>query len=94
MDRLFYTARDEEIINGEATDIYFMRTVEVLKAAGLDKVKVRAEFHVVNLPRNYKWAVFAGLKEVVNIAVTKELPITIYAMPEALYSGLMSYNGC
>ena len=82
MDRLFYTARDEEIINGEATDIYFLRTVDVLKAAGLDKVKVRAEFHVVNLPRNYKWAVFAGLKEVINLTVTKELPITIYAMPE------------
>ncbi|GAB6945906.1 nicotinate phosphoribosyltransferase [Vulcanisaeta sp. JCM 16161] len=82
MDRLFYTARDEEIINGEATDIYFIRTVEVLKAAGLDKVRVRAEFHVVNLPRNYRWAVFAGLKEVVNLTVAKELPITIYAMPE------------
>ena len=82
MDRLFYIARYEEILNGETTDIYFNRTVEVLKAAGLDKVKVRAEFHVVNLPRGYKWAVFAGLKEAVTLTVTKELPITIYAMPE------------
>jgi nicotinate phosphoribosyltransferase len=82
MDRLFYIAKDEEILNGDATDIYFMRTIDVLRAAGLDKVKVRAEFHVVNLPRNYKWAVFAGLKEVVSLTVTKELPITIYAMPE------------
>ncbi|BDR92644.1 nicotinate phosphoribosyltransferase [Vulcanisaeta souniana] len=82
MDRLFYVAKDEEILNGETTDIYFMRTVDVLKAAGLDRVRVRAEFHVVNLPRNYGWAVFAGLKEVVNLTVAKELPITIYAMPE------------
>lgn len=82
MDRLFYIAKDEEILNGDATDIYFNRTVDVLKAAGLDKVRVRAEFHVVNLPRGYKWAVFAGLKEVINLVATKELPITIYAMPE------------
>ncbi|WP_069807406.1 nicotinate phosphoribosyltransferase [Vulcanisaeta thermophila] len=82
MDRLFYVAKEEEIINGDATDIYFLRTIEVLKAAGLDRVRVRAEFHVVNLPRNYKWAVFAGLNEVVNLVTTKELPVTIYAMPE------------
>jgi hypothetical protein len=38
MDRLFYIAKDEEILNGEATDIYFNRTVDVLKAAGLDRL--------------------------------------------------------
>ncbi len=81
-DRMFYAATEEEIVKGEVTDIYFKRTVEVLKAAGLDNVRVRAEFHVTSLPKGYKWGVFAGLKEVVNLILKAGLKVTVYAMPE------------
>jgi len=40
MSRVFSVASEDEVIRGEVTDVYFLRTVEVLKAAGLDKVKV------------------------------------------------------
>jgi len=82
VERIFYTAREDEVVSGKTTDIYFVRTVEVLKAAGLSNVKVRAEFHVTSLPRGYKWAIFTGLKEVINLVEKARLPITIYAMPE------------
>lgn len=82
MDRLFAVATEDEVVRGEVTDIYFKRTVDVLKAAGLDKVKVRAEFHVMNLPRGYTWAVFTGLGEVLNLVKAAGLKVNIYAMPE------------
>lgn len=77
---MFYTASPQEILEGRTTDVYFTRTVEVLKNAGLDKVRVRAEFHVASLPREYKWAVFTGLREVVDLL--KGRSVTLYALPE------------
>ncbi len=81
-ERIFYIAKEDEVISGEVTDIYFKRTVEVLKAAGLENVKVRAEFHVTSLPRGYRWAIFAGLKEVVNLILKANLKVTLYSLPE------------
>ncbi len=75
-----HIARDDDILSGRTTDVYFQRTVEVLKNAGLSDVKVRAEFHVSSLPRDYKWAVFTGLKEVIE--VLRGRGVTLYAMPE------------
>lgn len=82
MDRAFAVAREEEVISGEVTDVYFQRTVRVLKEAGLDKVRVRAEFHVMNLPRGYEWAVYTGLSEVVELVRRAGLRVNIYSMPE------------
>lgn len=75
----FYVASEEEILRGEVTDIYFVRTERILKAKGIRK-KVRMEFHVHKLPRNYDWAVFAGLEEVLRLLEGK--PVDVYAMRE------------
>jgi Nicotinic acid phosphoribosyltransferase len=75
----FYIASEEDILNGMVTDIYFTRTVRILKAKGVRR-KVRMEFHVVKLPRGYDWAVFAGLEEALYLLRGK--PVTVYAMPE------------
>ncbi len=80
--RLFHIATIDEIVRGEVTDVYFERTVSVLRAAGLADVKVRAEFHVASLPPGYKWAVFAGLKEVINLVLKAGLKVSLYALPE------------
>ncbi|MFN7105191.1 MAG: nicotinate phosphoribosyltransferase [Pyrobaculum sp.] len=77
---MFHVASPSDIAQGRTTDIYFVRTLEVLKNAGLEKVKVRAEFHVSSLPKDYRWAVFTGLKEVVE--VLKGRAVTLYALPE------------
>ncbi|MEM4557536.1 MAG: nicotinate phosphoribosyltransferase [Desulfurococcaceae archaeon] len=74
-----YIASEEDILNGVVTDIYFTRTVKILRAKGIRK-KVRMEFHVHKLPKGYEWAVFAGLEEV--LYVLKDKPVTVYAMPE------------
>ena len=75
----FYIASQEDILNGTVTDIYFARTLKILRAKNIRK-KVRVELHVMKLPKNYEWAVFAGLEEVLYLF--KDKPITIYAMPE------------
>ncbi len=74
-----YTASEEEIIRGEVTDIYFVRTVKILKAKGIRK-KVRMEFHTTSLPHGYEWAVYAGLEEVLKVLEGK--PVTVYSLPE------------
>lgn len=74
-----YTASEEEIIRGEVTDIYFVRTVKILRAKGVRK-KVRMEFHTTSLPHGYEWAVYAGLEEVLRILEGK--PVTVYSLPE------------
>jgi len=75
-----YIANEDEIVSGEVTDIYFVRTVEVLKAYNLENMLIRLEFHAYSLPKHYEWAVFAGLEEVLKILEGK--PVNVYAMAE------------
>ncbi len=75
-----YIASINEILSGEATDIYFVRTKEILLRAGLAEKMVRAEVHAYGLPRGYEWAVFAGLEEALCLLQGKN--INVYAVPE------------
>ncbi len=81
----FHVLSPEDITAGRATDIYFIRAVEALKAAGLEEAVVRAEFHVASLPRGYRWAVYAGLKEA--LYALEGRPVTVYSMPEGTLFG-------
>jgi nicotinate phosphoribosyltransferase len=74
-----YIASKEDILSGLVTDVYFIGTRDILRAKNIRK-KVRMEFHVVKLPKNYEWAVFAGLEEALYVLRGK--PVTVYAMPE------------
>jgi nicotinate phosphoribosyltransferase len=74
-----YIASEEDILSGLVTDVYFIGTRDILRAKNIRK-KVRMEFHVVKLPKNYEWAVFAGLEEA--LYVLRDKPVTVYAMPE------------
>ncbi len=75
----FHTASDEEIRKGLTTDVYFKRTVEVLKRKNVQK-NVLAEFTVGSLTGGYPWAVFAGLEYVVKLL--EGLPVSLYSLPE------------
>ncbi|MDH7594404.1 MAG: nicotinate phosphoribosyltransferase [Methanomicrobiales archaeon] len=69
---------DEKTIReGRCTDIYFLRTEEVLKKEGLDPL-VSMEVSTTNLPSG--WGVFCGLDDV--ISVFEGVPVTVHAMPE------------
>ncbi|HOK22931.1 MAG TPA: nicotinate phosphoribosyltransferase [Candidatus Hydrothermia bacterium] len=75
----FHTASDKEIREGLTTDVYFKRTVEILRKKNITKI-VAAEFTTTSLPKAYPWAVFAGLEYVVKLL--EGLPINLFALKE------------
>ena len=75
----FHTADPDDIKAGRITDVYFVRTMQVLKAKGLDK-RVRAEFIAKGLPDGWEWAVFAGLEEAAHLL--EGLNVNVRAMQE------------
>lgn len=76
---MFFVADFENIKSGKVTDVYFVKTMEVLKRKGIDKW-VKAEFIVKRLPENIPWAVFAGLEELSQLM--RGLNVKVRAMPE------------
>ncbi len=79
MDKPFHIATAKEILEGKVTDVYFERALSVLNAKNIRK-NVKAEFVVKRFPRNYPWAVLAGLDEA--IALLSNLPVKVKAMRE------------
>lgn len=79
---MFYVADEDDIKKGRMTDVYFARTMEVLKAKGIDK-RVRAEFIVKGFPDDIPWAVFTGLEELAE--VVKGLDVRVRAMREGTF---------
>jgi nicotinate phosphoribosyltransferase len=74
---LFDTVNEEVIKRGECTDIYFLRSEEILRKEGKNPLVVM-EVTAVGLPD--EWGVFCGLEDV--IALLEGLPVTVDAMPE------------
>lgn len=75
-----YIASIDEILSGEATDVYFVRTRRIIEEYGLGDTWVRMEIHAYSFPKGYEWAVFAGLEEA--LALFKGKKVNIYAVPE------------
>ncbi|MDK2901949.1 Nicotinate phosphoribosyltransferase pncB1 [Koleobacter methoxysyntrophicus] len=73
-ERRFFSAQHEEIACGATTDIYFIKTLEILEHLGLAEKKVTAEV----FPR--RGGVLAGLDEVLNLLKDKDLEI--WGLPE------------
>lgn len=76
----FFTASDEDILSGRTTDIYFVRTMEILKAKGLSEKVALAEMTVAKLPREWPWAVLTGVEEALRLMEGKD--IDIWGLPE------------
>src|SRR4030042_1998789 len=70
---MFQIAKDEEIKAGKVTDIYFARTVEILKAKGINP-RARAEIILKGFPSDWPWGIFAGLDEALYLL--EGLPLT------------------
>ncbi len=91
---MFQTAATEDILDGKVTDVYFERTLRILKAKGVNPV-VKAEFFAKGLPENWPWAVFAGLEEVLYLL--ERLPVRLRAMREGTvfypYEPVMEIEG-
>lgn len=63
---MFHISDPEAIRSGRVTDVYFARTLDILKARGVDK-RVRAEFFAKKLPAPYAWGVLAGVEEAAHL---------------------------
>ncbi|MFX1520488.1 MAG: nicotinate phosphoribosyltransferase [Promethearchaeota archaeon] len=65
--RRFNFCNEDAILNGRATDAYFLRTFEVLKAKNIDK-RVVMEAMVKKFPDSaYNFGIFTGIQEVINL---------------------------
>lgn len=73
----FLMVGEDAIKNGECTDIYFRRVVEVMERDGINP-HVTMEVTGAALPD--PWGVFCGLDDVINLL--EGLPVDVDAMPE------------
>ena len=91
---MFHTADPKDIIKGKVTDVYFERTLEILRAKKINPV-VKAEFMAKTLPDGWKWAVLAGMEEVARIL--ENLPVRTRALREGTvfypYETVMEIEG-
>jgi len=78
--RLFHYATDEEIKRGETTDIYFVRTKQILEAKKMEKLRVVAEVTPGELPEEWPWGILCGIEEEAHLL--EGCPVDVYAMPE------------
>jgi nicotinate phosphoribosyltransferase len=78
-DRRFNSATDVEIRNAEVADSYFHRTMEVLRARGLEDTPVHAELAYKTSDPD-AWFVVAGLDEVAYLF--EDVPVEVRAVPE------------
>lgn len=68
-DRKFHSATHDEILSGATTDVYFLRTLDILKELNLDEAIVTAEI----FPR--KDGILAGMDEVKSLLKGKKLEV-------------------
>jgi len=73
-DRRLFSARHEEIIAGLTTDIYFVKTQEILEKKGLAQTIVTAEIFA------RRDGILAGLNEVTGLL--NETPVEVWALKE------------
>lgn len=81
---MFHISDPKDIKSGKVTDVYFARTLEILKAKGIDK-RVRAEFFAKTLPGNDKWAVLAGIEEVAHLMEGRKVDIRCFREGEVFH---------
>ena len=76
---MFHTARDEDIKAGRISDVYFLRTREILDHRNIETA-VLAEITLKTFPDAWTWGILAGIEEVANLL--EGLPVDVDAFPE------------
>lgn len=87
-ERIFNIATNEDILSGDASDVYFQRSIAGIREKGVD-FEVSAEF-TVSGPLN-TWINFSGLDEVIN--ALKGRNVDLYAIPEGTVLKPRDSNG-
>lgn len=73
-NRILYSATHEEVLRGTTTDVYFVKTYEILKALNKENTQVVAEIFA------RKAGVFCGLPEVLNLL--KDTDVEVWSLQE------------
>ncbi len=93
-EAMFHIADPKDIKAGKYTDVYFSRTMEVLRAKKIDRW-VKAEFIAKRFPEDYGWGVLAGIEEAIYLL--KDLDVNVRAMKEGTifraYEPVMEIEG-
>ncbi len=76
----FFVVSGREIKEGKVTDIYFIRTMKVLRAKGLADKHVVMEIAARSLPNGAPWGILAGVEEVARLLEGGNLDV--YALPD------------
>jgi len=76
---MFHLSSIEDIKKGRITDIYFERTLKIIKERNIDK-RVVAEVRARTFPSSYQWAILAGLDEALHLL--EGLEVDVWSMPE------------
>ena len=84
LERPFHLASQEEIRSGAVADVYFNRTVQILRARGV-RTRVKAEVYLKSLPADWTWGILAGLEEAAQLLAG--LPVDVTAMDEGTAFG-------
>jgi nicotinate phosphoribosyltransferase len=80
----FHLASQEEIKSGAVADVYFNRTVQILRARGV-RTRVKAEIRLKSLPDDWSWGILAGIEEVARLLLG--LPVDVTTMEEGTVFG-------
>jgi len=76
---MFHLSSAGDIKKGRITDIYFERTLKIIKEKNIDK-RVVVEIRARTLPSPYQWAVLGGLDEALSLL--EGLEIDVWSMSE------------
>jgi nicotinate phosphoribosyltransferase len=91
---MFHTANPRDVVRGKITDVYFERTLKILRAKKINPV-VKAEFIAKSLPGEWRWAVLAGMEEATDIL--RSIPVTLRSLREGTvfypYEPVMEIEG-
>ncbi|MDW7971222.1 MAG: nicotinate phosphoribosyltransferase [Nitrososphaerota archaeon] len=88
--RRFHIATDEEIKSGLTSDIYYIRTKEIIEKKNMNR-EVVAEISVGKLPRNWEWGVLCGIEELVYLY--EGVSVDVFALPEGTIFPKRDING-
>ena len=78
--RAFHIASERDIKAGEVSDVYFARTVQILRAKGINK-RVKAEIRLKSFPQpDWSFGILAGIEEAA--ALLEGQPVDVWAMDE------------
>ena len=76
---MFHIASDEDIKSGRTTDVYFLRTRQVMEHEHVDP-EVTAEIRVEALPAQWEWGILAGIEEVAHLL--RDVDVHVEALAE------------